>query len=276
VRLLLLVVVAGAVFAAIALSFREPAVEAHFACPMHPEVRSATRSDCPICGMKLELIGHTFEVRSRGHSAMSGMPDMTAFENVRKHKVIDFARTRSLLPNLREIRGWAWTENQKQIAAIFYKDQIDALGPEETGTFSLTASPKTSVAVTRIAGPAVNWDCSTSLIHFRVTHGSTSQSADSIHAGQVGWLRIVDKIRAALSVPETAVLRAPEGPYVLALVGRDRFEKRPIEIGETFSRQGFAVVLSGLRANDLVVSRATFFVDADRRLGASRATEVSP
>ena len=207
---------------------------------------------------------------------MAGMPDMTAFENVRKHKIIDFARTRSLLPNLREIRGWAWVENQEQIAAIFYKDQIDALAPRETGTFSLTASPKTSFSVTRIAGPAVNWDCSTSLIHFRVTTGSTSKGDGPIHVGQVGWLRIADKSRAVLSVPETAVLQAPEGPYVLALVGRDRFEKRPIEIGETFSRQGFAIVLSGLRANDLVVSRATFFVDADRRLGVDRAAEVSP
>jgi hypothetical protein len=45
------------------------------------------------------------------------------------------------------------------------------------------------------------------------------------------------------------------------------FEKRPIEIGETFVKDGFAVVLSGLRVHDLVVSRASFFLDADRRLG---------
>jgi hypothetical protein len=43
------------------------------------------------------------------------------------------------------------------------------------------------------------------------------------------------------------------------------FAKRPIEIGETFLRQGFAVVLSGLRVNERVVGRATFFLEADRR-----------
>ena len=67
------------------------------------------------------------------------------------------------------------------------------------------------------------------------------------------------------------VLQSPEGPYVLAWSGHDyTFEKRPIEIGETFLKQGFAVVLSGLQPNDRVVARATFFVDADRRLGAQR------
>ena len=35
------------------------------------------------------------------------------------------------------------------------------------------------------------------------------------------------------------------------------------------SRQGFAVVLKGLQVNDRVIARATFFVDADRRLGAN-------
>ena len=45
------------------------------------------------------------------------------------------------------------------------------------------------------------------------------------------------------------------------------FTKRPIEIGETFLKQGLTVVLSGLQPNDRVIARATFFVDADRRLG---------
>ena len=61
--------------------------------------------------------------------------------------------------------------------------------------------------------------------------------------------------------------RQPEGPYVLAWAGGRRFEKRPVRIGETFTKQGFAVILSGLRPHDRVVSRAAFFVDADRRLG---------
>jgi hypothetical protein len=278
VRLLLLVVAAVAVFAAIAIGFREQGVNSHearFVCPMHPEVRSATRSECPICRMKLEPIGGLSDARSKGHSGMSAMPDMTAFENVRKHKIIEFVRVHSLLPVLREIRGWARVENDHEIAAIFYRDQIDALGPEEHGTFSLTASPKNSIPVTRTQEPAVLWDRSTSMIRFRVDDNGPSKGGNSIQAGQVGWLRVADKARAVLGVSESAVLQAPEGPYVLAWAGGERFEKRPVELGETFSRQGFAVVLSGLRVNELVVSRATFFVDADRRLNGGKTGEIA-
>ena len=279
VRLLLLVVAAAAAFAAIAVGFRDRGVDEHearFVCPMHPEVRSAARSDCPICGMKLEPIGRNSESRSRGHSAMSAMPDMIAFENVRKHKIMDFVRTHSLAPSLREIRGYAFAENDHEITAIFYRDQIDSFASDEHGTFSLTASPTVSVPVTRSGGPVVPWDRSTSAIRFRVAATKGPAGGISIHAGQAGWLRIADKTRAVLGVPESAVLQSPQGPYVLALVGRDKFEKRPIEIGESFSRQGFAVVLSGLHQGDLVVSRATFFVDADRRLGGEKAAEIAP
>ena len=50
----------------------------------------------------------------------------------------------------------------------------------------------------------------------------------------------------------------------------------PIEIGETFAAEGFAVVLSGLRAGEPVVARATFFVDAGRRLAAETTAGPSP
>jgi len=114
------------------------------------------------------------------------------------------------------------------------------------------------------------------MIRFRVDDNGSTKGGSSIQAGQVGWLRIADKARAVLGISESAVLQAPEGPYVLALAGGERFEKRPIEIGETFARQGFAVVLSGLRANELVVSRATFFVDAERRLSGGKTGEITP
>ncbi len=204
------------------------------------------------------------------------MPDMTAFENVRKHKIVEFVRVHSLPPWLREIRGWAWVENDHEISAVFYRDQIDSLSAEERGTFSWTASPEMSIPVTRTNSPAVPWDRSTSLIRFRVEAKDTPKVGNSIRAGQVGWLRIADKARAVLGVSESAVLQEPQGPYVLTWVGGDKFEKRSIALGETFSRQGFAVVLSGLRANDLVVSRATFFVDADRRLGGAQTGELTP
>jgi len=73
-----------------------------------------------------------------------------------------------------------------------------------------------------------------------------------------------------LSVAASAVLQSPEGPYVLAWSGHGyTFVKRPIQIGETFLKEGLVVVLSGLEPHDRVIARDTFFVDADRRLGAN-------
>ncbi len=86
------------------------------------------------------------------------MADMAAMENVRKHNVVDFVRKRSPLFNGRELRGPAWVEGDSVIAALLYKDQIDALAADEPGTFSTTRAPKTSLAVRRIAGVPVEWD----------------------------------------------------------------------------------------------------------------------
>jgi hypothetical protein len=263
-RLLLLLVAAGAVFAGIAIAFRARDTAdqgARYACPMHPEVRAKTAGQCPICQMALEPVARDAANGAKSHAGMGGMADMTAVDNVRKHKILDFVRVRSLLPNLREIRGPARADSDHEISVIFYNDQLAALAPDEPGTFSPTASPKTPVAVTRMAGPAVARDRSTSTVRFRTDA--------AIAPGTIGWLRVANKSRAVLGVPVMALLQSPEGPYVLAWAGGQRFEKRPIEIGETFSHQGFAVVLSGLRASDRVVSKATFFLDADRRMGGS-------
>lgn len=268
-RLLLLVAAAAAVLVAgfIALRDRgEGSAGVHYACPMHPEVRTTAPGSCPICQMALEPVGGA-PGAGRGHAGMASMSDMTAVDNVRKHKIIDFVRARSLLPNLREIRGGARVDDDHEISAILYDDQINALAPDEPGTFVPTASPANAINVIRTAGAPVRHDRSTSVIRFHVA--PTAAGATPLPVGQVGWLKLASKSRAVLGVPASAVLQSPEGPYVLAWKPGGQFEKRPIEIGETFSRQGFVVVLSGLRASDRVVSRATFFLDADRRLGGS-------
>jgi hypothetical protein len=261
-RVLLLVAAAAAVLVAGVVAFRDrgeggPGVR--YACPMHPEVRASAPGSCPICQMALEPVGRAAG-NGKGHAGMASMPDMSAVDNVRKHKIMDFVRVRSLLPNLREMRGAARVDDDHQISAVLYDDQINALAPDEPGMFTPTASPATEIPVVRIAGPALRHDRSTSVIRFHATSGV-------LPPGQVGWLKLASKSRAVLGVPASAVLQSPEGPYVLAWKAGSQFEKRPIEIGETFSRLGFAVVLSGLRASDRVVSRAAFFLDADRRLG---------
>ena len=257
-RLLLLLVAGGAALTAVVIAGRDGArndPEARYVCPMHAEVRAREPGACPICGMALEP---TAPLRGR-HGP--GATDVAAVENVRRHNIVDFVRKRTLLVNERELRGPAWVGSDGVITAIFYDDQIDALAADEWGTFSLTQAPENAFRARRIAGSPVRWDGSTALIRFRPER--------ALRPGRIGWLELAPRPRQVLTVPASALLQSPEGPYVLAWVRGFEFEKRPIEIGETFQKEGFAVVLSGLRVNERVVARAAFFLDADRRASGS-------
>jgi hypothetical protein len=275
-RILLLLLAAGAVTAAVLIGVQrpdgaEPGVL--YVCPMHPDVRAPSPGQCPICRMALEGVARDPAVRSTRGSQTPGMADTTAVDNVRKHRIIDVVRKRSLLFDARELRGPAWVENDGAIAAVFYNDQIAAIAPGERGSFSLTQAPEVAFAVRRMADAAVPWDRSTSRIRFRPDAVRPARAPSPLRPGQVGWLELPRKTREVLAVPVSAIVQSPEGPYVLAAVGPYSFEKRPIEIGETFLKHGFAVVLSGLRVHERVVSRATFFLDADRRLGMQAGDE---
>lgn len=260
VRVLLLLFALGAVVAAVELTARRTPADAstQFVCPMHPDVQATAPAECPICGMALEPLRRPGEAEVvRDPLAVA---DLEGVENVRRHNIVDFVRKRSLLPAIQEIRGPAWVEPDGTVMAILYVDQIAALAADEPGDFMPTATPERTIAVRRAPDAPAEHDGSTSRLRFRITRGEAAP-------GTVGWLSLASRPRQVLTVPASAVLQSPEGPYVLVSIGDFKFAKRPITIGETFLKQGFAVVLAGLELNDRVVARATFFVDADRRLG---------
>ena len=265
VRILLILLGTGALVLALELTSSERSADharACFVCPMHPEARATEPGVCPICGMKLEGTGCATTGPERN---LPGIADLEAVENVRRHNIIDFVRRRSLLGSQRELRAPAWIDDHGMVTALFYDDQIAALGPDERGSFVPTQTPQASLSVRRTLEPPLRWDRSTSGLRFRFDVGSAAAEA-----GQVGWLSLAPRPRQVLTVPASAVLQSPEGPYVLMAIGDYRFVKQSIEIGATYLKEGFATVLSGVRVNDRVVARATFFVDADRRLRSER------
>jgi hypothetical protein len=271
-RMLLLVLAFGAVAAGAFIALQggktaRPGIE--YVCPMHPEVRAPDRGSCPICHMALEPVARGPAASARAPDA-PGVVDTTAVDNVRKHKIIDFARKRSLLFDTRDLRAPAAVGADGVVTALYYQDQIDALAVGEQGTFSPAAAPDSRFPVRRTADVPVTWDRSTSRVRFRVERSGAKRGPAP---GQAGWVEVPRKAREVLTVPASAVLQSPQGPYVLTPTGPYSFAKRNIEIGETFAKQGVVVVLSGLRVHEAVVSRATFFVDAERRLGADAAAE---
>jgi hypothetical protein len=272
-RLLLLAVAAAALAAAVAIGVRDRSDDraaVRYACPMHPEVRAKAPGECPICRMALERVGRPAAGPTRFSAADSA--DLAAVENVRRHNIVDFVRRRSLLVPSRELRGPASVDSDGAVSALFYDDEIAALDEAELGTFTPTATPALAFTVRREAAPAERWDRSTSHVRFRFTVPGPKGTPP--HGLDVGWVELAPRPRQVLAVPASAIVQSPEGPYVLAWTGVGfNFEKRPIEIGETFLKEGFAVVLSGLRVNERVVGRATFFLEADRR-SASRAVET--
>ena len=277
-RLLLLAVAAAALAVALAIGVRgrgDTQTAVRYACPMHPEARASEPGECPICRMALERVGKPAAPLTRATACDNA--DFAAVENVRRHNIVDFVRRRSLLVPARELRGPAAVEPDGTVSALFYDDELAALDDDELGIFTPTAAPQLAFRVRRQPGATERWDRSTSRIHFRFTPAGRAAPGTLPPRDlpprdlpprdlNVGWVELAPRPRQVLAVPASAILQSPEGPYVLAWtgVGFD-FEKRPVEIGETFLKQGFAVVLSGLRVNERVVGRATFFLEADRR-----------
>jgi len=270
-RILLLVLASAAVAAAALIGLegrRRAAPGIEYVCPMHLEVRAAAPGPCPICHMALEPVARG---PATGAPDAPGLVDTTAVDNVRKHKIIEYSRKRALLFDSRDLRAPASVDADGVVTALYYDDQIAALAEGEKATFSPSDAPDVHFPVRRTADAPVAWDRSTSRVRFRLDVARARRTRPA--PGRTGWLTVPRKPREVLTVPSSAVLQSPEGPYVLTPTGPYSFAKRRIEIGETFLKHGFVVVLSGLRVHEPVVSRATFFLDADRRLGASAAEE---
>lgn len=257
----------------VALGLSSAELAGRYVCPMHPEVKSARAGQCPICGMALTLGTSGSGAAALHEGLMPGVLDLRAVENVRKHQVLDFVRFRALPIEVRELRGAAWVEPDRSFSALFFRDQAASLTTADSAAFSSNADPTTSVTVQLSQVPAEPWDESTVRVRFEYQGEPTRGSTSAWTAGQVGLIEVQRKARTVLTVPVSAVLQSPQGPYVLRALAGFHLEKQAVELGETFTKQGFAVVLSGLRPQERVVAKASFFLDAERRLNSLGAEQ---
>jgi hypothetical protein len=267
-RIFLLIAAASAVAIAVSIAARGRGGDAtiRYACPMHLDVRSANPGECPICRMALERVGFV-PGSVKPYLEAAGTVDLRAIDNVKKHNVVDFVRRHALLPVLRELRGPAWVDDDGTIAAIFYNDQIEAMAPDETASFRASAPSAATIAARRTADAPVSRDRSTSLIRFRPTRPLAHRASTS---AEIGWLEVGAAPRARCWAWRRRRCCSRRRALRAGLVGHGyTFVQTADRDRRDLPQARLVSVLSGLQPNDRVIARATFFVDADRSMGAN-------
>jgi hypothetical protein len=278
-RVGLTLVAAGAVAVGFSASYRAaPAVAASagrvtYVCPMHPEVISATKGDCPICRMALEPMkprpkaverretphAHTASAESEPASfSLPAKPEFRAFDAVSRAKTY---------PMSLEMRAPASAENGELGSALYYLDESELLKQGEEGFFSPASreTPDAHGITVRVSHePPVRWDARTTLVKFVAKPGE-------LVAGESGSVKFATRLRRGLVVRAGAIVESPDGPHVF-IVSDDRrtVSRRAVEVGNVI--YGYAAIVSGLRENENVVARYAFLLDVERRALA----EVAP
>ena len=256
-RILLVAIAAGGV--AVGLVARRggntPAAAAaarpSFVCPMHPEVTSSSPGDCPICRMALEPMANVAMAEPAALQLATVAKELRAFDAVSRVKRFDTSQ---------EMRAAAWAESRDAGIALVYKDQAQLLVPGEIGQFSALGGPTPGIDVRVGNEPPEPWDGSTVRVRFHAAPGV------KLPANGTGSVKFATRLRHDLVVREGAILRSPEGPYVLVATNdRHTLTKRRIEVGSII--YGYASVISGLKEDEWVVALHAFTLDTARRLG---------
>jgi hypothetical protein len=177
-------------------------------------------------------------------------------------------RVRPLTISL-EMNAPASLESATDGVALFHLDEGEMIQPGEEGLFSPSTGftpGKPYLIKVRVSPKApVRWDGSTVLVHFDVPRGT------DFPAGQTGNLKLSARVRDKLAIEESAVLRDPEGAYVL-VTSQDRrtLTKRRVEVGR--KQAGYVTIVSGLSEGEYALAKHTFVLDLERRL--ARASTI--
>jgi len=257
-RVLLVAIAAGGLVAALVartvgndLAAAGAAARPSYVCPMHPEVTSSSPGDCPICRMALEPIANVATAEPAALQLDTVEKELRAFDAVSRVKRFETSQ---------EMRCAAWAESGDAGVALAYRDQAKLLVPGEEGQFWPLTAPGPGLVVRVGSEPPEPWDESTVRVHLHAAPGVT------LPPNATGSVKFATRLRRDLVVREGAVLRSPEGPYVLVATNdRHTLTKRRIEVGSVV--YGYASVISGLQEDEWVVALHTFALDTARRLG---------
>ena len=273
---------------------------------MHAEVVSTEAGECPICHMALEPRGgrphaeHQQESGAATPSTVAASPRTVAaatsasplgatwlpetFPPASNAKPNDGLRL--ALPERRtfteSVRAPAWIEATGRIAALLYRDELVGLGNAARGTFFRALTPKEPIPVRLADEPPTPWDASTVLVRFVIVaeprkNDAHERTESVVHGADVGMLELPPVTRELLVVPESALLRSSEGPYVLVPEGSGKTPaRRSIRIGRFL--KGRVVVLAGLGDREAIVVGNAFLLDArhERAPRAETLAEIAP
>jgi hypothetical protein len=233
-----------------------------YVCPMHPKVTSPSPGSCPICKMDLEPEKPAPKATppARPHESAS---TFSVSDNAEMRHYEAVARVKHF-PIMLEMRAPAWMEDREHGFALFHLDEIQVLAADEEGFFSpqipRQQDPPSGIKVKLIDKKTKKWDRATAVVRFHVVDGKAAE-LDPLMTGSI---KFDGKTRNGPVVQASAVLRSPEGPYVLVVTNNRRtLTKRPIEIGNVLF--GYATLLSGLEVGEEVAATHAFFLDAERR-----------
>jgi hypothetical protein len=259
-RVLLFVLVAGAVVAAVVVAGRDgPGGTRRYTCPMHGEVRVASPGDCPICGMALVELGAVVAPR-----AMAAGADAVALAALRPSaeatQLLRFSVAKARRNTFRgEVYAPAISDADGTVVAQLYRDELASVAADERAELVVASAPGVPRRIRRDDAPPVARGAVME-VRFRVEPGEPALAPD-----RAGWVKLGFKVRPALVVRSASVVDAPDGPYVLVFSAEQgALARRAVAIGK--QADGMTTIGSGLSDKDFVVMANTFSLDAARRL----------
>jgi hypothetical protein len=231
-----------------------------YACPMHPEVSSDRPGQCPICHMDLEPVASSGGQETGGGAGVIRASTYLGYDIPRRRGV----GPDSLSP--------AWVDESGEVNAVVYDDELEGLAAEARAVFRSSGPARPETAVRAVPDSRTRWDESTSKMRFRIDRDTAGPDA-RVPAGSVGWVHLVDRGREQPLIADSAVLHDGSGPYVL-VASEGALRMRRVRLGKVFGDMAF--VLGGLEPRERVLTRSTFFVDAERRLSGRPSIGVVP